>query len=870
MEMAGVRVRVSRVWAGGCFGVAVVAAAFFGSVVRDQAAAAAPCAPSGVKIVGRPGSGGKPPTVSVKTPASGATLAGSVVVSACAADNDGIAGVQFRLDGVNLGTEATLAPYSMTWDTTTTPNGSHTLSAVARDNNGNSTTSAAVTVTIANTPPDTTPPSVSITAPAASATVSGTVSVTADASDNVGVAGVQFKLDGATLGAEDATSPYSVSWTTTTASNGTHTLTAVARDVAGNTKTSAGVAVTVSNVSAGGGIASAYPGDVGIENDPNVVFVERFNEGTLSSLFARWGDVKNGSVMSFSSDVPAGSPVATSLTIPWLGGAANDGGHLYRQITPAVTDTLYVRFYIKYPLLSNYTHSGVWMGGYNPASPWPNPQAGLRPNGADRFSSSAEKITTTGALDHYDYWTGMHQSADGNYWGNLLLNNPSFSVAGGQWTCVEQMIKLNNPVTAANGESAIWLNGTRISYLGPGFPNGTWSGGIFTQSPAGSPFSGFQWRTDANLNINYIWLQNYTADTSAGTRQDMKFAHLVAAKSYIGCLAPSGPPDTTAPTVLMTAPAAAATVSGSAVTVSATASDNVGVAGVQFKVDGANLGAEDTSGAYSLVWDTSAVPNGSHTLAAIARDAAGNTTTSAPVTVTVANVVGVSWPNEPAGMTGLNDQPWNLLTGLGWNYLRRTSSKDDTIVADAAAPFSAPSILRIVFTTDMLRDSEPSVHWMSLPGTKEIYTAWWMKISPNWSCSPAGCAKMTFLYTSSAGQVYTNIYHNATDNNPPYRIGVNTEWAPYGQQIWYPNVTTTPINPGEWHRIEVYYRWETTPGVSSDGIIRYWVDGVLNGNHTNVHYPAQSFIEFQYAPTLQNPPPAEQYMYIDHTRVRWK
>ena len=102
---------------------------------------------------------------------------------------------------------------------------------------------------------------------------------------------------------------------------------------------------------------------------------------------------------------------------------------------------------------------------------------------------------------------------------------------------------------------------------------------------------------------------------------------------------------------------------------------------------------------------------------------------------------------------------------------------------------------------------------------------------------------------------------------PPYRIGVNTEWAPYGQRIWLPNLTTTYVNPGEWHRLEFYYRWETTPGISGDGIIRWWVDGVLNGNYTNIHYPASSFIEFQYAPTLQNPPPAEQYMYVDHTYV---
>ena len=94
---------------------------------------------------------------------------------------------------------------------------------------------------------DTTPPTVAITAPTAGAKVAGTVTVSAGASDNVGVVGVQFKLDGANLGAEVTTAPYSVSWNTTTAVNSTHTLTAVARDAAGTTATSAPVSVTVSN-----------------------------------------------------------------------------------------------------------------------------------------------------------------------------------------------------------------------------------------------------------------------------------------------------------------------------------------------------------------------------------------------------------------------------------------------------------------------------------------------------------------------------------------------------------------------------------------------------------------------------------------------
>ncbi len=75
----------------------------------------------------------------------------------------------------------------------------------------------------------------------------GTINVTANATDNIGVVGVQFLLDGVNLGAEDLASPYSVSWNTLTAINGNHTLTARARDAAGNTATSASMIVSVNN-----------------------------------------------------------------------------------------------------------------------------------------------------------------------------------------------------------------------------------------------------------------------------------------------------------------------------------------------------------------------------------------------------------------------------------------------------------------------------------------------------------------------------------------------------------------------------------------------------------------------------------------------
>ena len=143
--------------------------------------------------------------LSITSPESGATVSGTITVQASVTIIGAltVAGVQFKLDGRDLGSEDTSAPYAVSWDTTTAANGSHTLTAVARDSLGVRWTSDPVTVTVSNgPPPDTTPPTISITSPASGSTVCGIITVTASASDNVGVAGVQFMLDGAALGAE--------------------------------------------------------------------------------------------------------------------------------------------------------------------------------------------------------------------------------------------------------------------------------------------------------------------------------------------------------------------------------------------------------------------------------------------------------------------------------------------------------------------------------------------------------------------------------------------------------------------------------------------------------------------------------------------
>ena len=185
----------------------------------------------------------KPPTVSLTGLAAGATVSGTVNLTATASDDVGVTKVQF-MDGTQLLAEDPNSPYSATWNTTTVANGTHTLTARAFDAAGYTKTSTSVTVTVNNA--DTTKPTVSLTGPAAGATVSGTVNLTATASDNVGVTKVQF-MDGTQLLAEDPNSPYSTSWNTTTAANGSHTLTARAFDAAGNTTTSQTVTVTVNN-----------------------------------------------------------------------------------------------------------------------------------------------------------------------------------------------------------------------------------------------------------------------------------------------------------------------------------------------------------------------------------------------------------------------------------------------------------------------------------------------------------------------------------------------------------------------------------------------------------------------------------------------
>lgn len=137
---------------------------------------------------------------------------------------------------------STASPFDYTF---TPPAGKHCYYVYVTMNTGDRVFSAPIWINEGATA-DTTAPTTSITAPSNAATVSGTTTVTASASDNVGVTKVEFYLDNA-LQSTSTASPYQWSWNTTTAANGTHVLNSKAYDAAGNVGTSANVTVTVSN-----------------------------------------------------------------------------------------------------------------------------------------------------------------------------------------------------------------------------------------------------------------------------------------------------------------------------------------------------------------------------------------------------------------------------------------------------------------------------------------------------------------------------------------------------------------------------------------------------------------------------------------------
>ena len=290
-----------------------------------------------------------PPTVMLSSPANGASVSGNVSVTANASGSAGIAGVQFKLDGASLGSEVTAVPYQVSWNSAGTSNGSHTLSAVVRDTNNATASSAGVVVSVNNVASDNTPPVVSVTLPGGGATVSGNITVSATATDNVGVAGVQFKLDGANLGNEITAGPYSMAFNTASIADGPHTFSAAARDAAGNSANSVPVSVTVRNSTA---------------SNPAVLSCTTPGNGNFTGCYYKdssWTNlalVRTDAIINF--DWAYGSPDPalsnTYFSARWLGNFAFTGGDYQFTLSTDDGSLLYID---GQPVINNWGEHGA-------------------------------------------------------------------------------------------------------------------------------------------------------------------------------------------------------------------------------------------------------------------------------------------------------------------------------------------------------------------------------------------------------------------------------------------------------------------------------------------------------------------------------
>jgi hypothetical protein len=318
---------------------------------------------------------------------------------------------------------------------------------------------------------------VSISAPTAG-TVSGTVSVAAQAGDNVGVAGVQFRLNGTNLGSEITSAPYSLSWDTTTYQNGTYVLTAVARDAAGNTSTSSSVQITVNNSSTSG----------------TVLFEENFEDSNLSGK--GWYD--NPSLVLSSSEHIPGSTKSAEFSFASGATQPSSGGAIRKQF--AETDSVYVSYWIKYGsnwkeqtggfghheiyLLTNqddawsnlaFTHLTSYIeswGTYNqavPVTPEISFQDGVNIDQTKinvDLTRSTENRAVNGCNGASDtYGTECYNTGNGTYLNGKFIAGQTGSVSIGTWHRVEVFIKLNsikNGKGVADGTIAYWLDGKQL------------------------------------------------------------------------------------------------------------------------------------------------------------------------------------------------------------------------------------------------------------------------------------------------------------------------------------------------------------------------------------------------------------------------
>ncbi len=553
------------------------------------------------------------PTIAITTPAANAFVRGTFAFNATASDASGITRVKFFRGTSTLLLDDTVAPYGVSVATTgLTPlaNGVYTLLARAFDGFGN-TTDTSISVTVDNTLP-----TVALTAPATTSRVTGIVTLSANASDALsGVARVEF-YRGTTLIGTSTTAPYSVTWDTGPVVNGAQSLTAKAFDRAGNAATSGAISVTVDHTAPT--VSVATPAEAARVS------------GTVNATITATDNVGVARVELYAAGTLIGSDTSSPFAVSWNTRTSADG-------SVALTAKAY-------DSAGNIATSAVRTVNVENVAPTvsiTSPAAGAAVRGTvvvNATASDASGITrvkffrgTTLLLDDtvapYSAsfaTTGTTPLANGNY----TLRAQAFD-AHGNMAEASATITVDNTVPTASLSSPV--AGAKVR------------GTVTLTANASDALSGVArvefYRAGTTL-IGTATTSPYsvTWDTTAlaNGAQSITVKAFDRAGNGVTSVAVSVTVDNTAPTVSLSAPVANATLRGTA-TLTASATDNVAVVRVEFYDGATRIGTDTVATPWSFAWLTTAVANGAHTLTAKAFDAAGNSTTSAVVNVTIAN-----------------------------------------------------------------------------------------------------------------------------------------------------------------------------------------------------------------------------------------
>jgi regulation of enolase protein 1 (concanavalin A-like superfamily) len=570
--------------------------------------------------VGAPTGDNRSPSVSISSPSNGATFTAppSIAIAAAASDSDGtVTRVDFFRDGTLIGSD-TNSPFGTTWSSP--PPGDHLLTAVATDNGGGTATSAPVVVSVTGSTNQ--PPSVSLTSPANAATFSAPANITlaATASDADGtISRVDF-FQGSTLVGSDTTSPYSATWSSVPA--GSYSLTAVATDNAGATRTSAAAGVTVTSSS--------------------------------STLPAPWlhRDVGNPTLAGQASLVNGIFTVTGAGIDIW--GTTDQFHFVYQQVQG---DTEIIARVASFQGPHSWSKAGVMVRGDLTGSA---PHASML---ATVGSDYAFQYRTTAGGDS-SHTAGSAGTAPG--WVRLVRTGSLFtayhSTDGGSWSTIGSVtISMATTVYVGLAVTSHDASASATSTFGD----------VVVRTPSGnqapsvsltSPSSGATFTAPANITLAA------TASDSDGTVSKVDFyrgstligSDTTSPYSVTWSSVPAGGYTLTAvatdnggatrtsasvsitvnttnqlPSVSITAPVNGATfVAPASVGIAASASDPDGsVAGVDFYAGTALIGT-DTTNPFGATWSN--VAAGTYSLTAIARDDRGASRTSASVTITVA------------------------------------------------------------------------------------------------------------------------------------------------------------------------------------------------------------------------------------------